>query len=288
MKIGVLTGIWSVAESATLLDSLERVAALGFRYVDLHGPFHAGPIHLSQADRLAVKDRLQTLGLIPRNYVLHPLKNIASSTESELEQSLAYLQEGIDLALSWGINSLELNAGQWVYGLSRDECWMKVVGFLQRVCDYAAPREFYIAQETEPYVWFLVNDVTSTIRMMEDVDRPNFTTLVDLGHMALARECPDDLNRLGDSIIHVHFSDHEFLQHTNQVIGTGITHTGDYLEGLRRMNIDQQVSRFGYDEIVVSFELGVPGAGDQIESADDWVRRSLAYVQEIAPYMSLT
>jgi sugar phosphate isomerase/epimerase len=285
MKIGMLTGIWFLAESATLRASLQRAAALGFRYVDPHGPFHAGPAHLTMDERLAVKAEMESLGLEPRCYVLHALHNIASASDAELEQSYAYLQEGIDLAVTWEMNQLMLNAGQWAYRLGREESWMRAVRFLQRVCDYAGPRGVFIAQETEPYVWFLVNDTASTVRMMEDVDRSNFTTLVDFGHMALAREGPDELARLGNSIIHAHFSDHQALLHTNQVMGTGVARMADYLDALRRMDIDKHVRRFGYDEIVISLELGAPGG--EVGDADDWVRRSLQHIQEIAPYISL-
>jgi len=59
----------------------------------------------------------------------------------------------------------------------------------------------------------------------------------------------------------------------------------DYLDALRRMDIDKQVERFGYDEIVISLELGAPGG--EVGDADDWVRQSLQHIQEIAPYMSL-
>jgi sugar phosphate isomerase/epimerase len=286
MKIGMLTGIWFVAEAATLQASLRRAAALGFRYVDLHGPFHAGPIHLSESERRDLKAEMVALGLTPRNYVLHPLCNVPAASQAEIEKTYAYLTEGIDLAVSWGINQIMFNSGQWVYGRDRADAWAKSVRFWQRICDYAAPCGVFIAQEAEPYVWFLVNDTASTLRMREDVDRPNFVTLVDLGHMALAREGPELLSQLGDSIIHAHFSDHEAYRHTNQTIGTGITRTADYLETLRRMDIDRQVKRFGYDELVISFELGAPG--DTIADPDDWVRRSIQHVLQIAPYMSLT
>lgn len=285
MKIGMLTGVWFLAESAPLIESLRRAAALGFRYVDLHGVFHAGPAHLRPQERKAVKTELAALGLTPRNYVLHARHNLASASEAELEQDVAYLQEGIELALSWDIHQLMLNAGQWAYGVSRPDAWSKAVRFIQRVCDYAAPRGVYIAIESEPYVWFLVNDLCSTERMLADVDRPNFTTLIDLGHLALAREGPDDLSRLADTIIHAHFSDHQAFKHTNQVIGTGITRTADYLNALRDMDIDRRMRRFGYDELVISFELGMPG--ERVDDADDWVRRSLQHVMEIAPYMTL-
>ncbi len=285
MKIGILTGIWFIAESASLLASLERAAALGFRYVDLHGVFHAGPMHLSERQQRSLKAEMAALGLTPRNYVLHPPMNVVEASEAELEQCYTYITQGIDLAVQWGINQIMFNSGQWVYGLDRSAAWEKSVRFWQRVCDYAAPRGVYIAQETEPYVWYLVNDTTSTLRMREDVDRDNFVTLVDFGHMALAREDPKYLELLVDSIIHAHFSDHEAFRHTNQVIGTGITRTADYLETLFQMNIDARMQRFGYDELVVSFELGVPG--DQITNPDDWVRRSIQHVQYIAPYMTL-
>ena len=203
----------------------------------------------------------------------------------KLEQNLSYMQEGIHLALDWGINQLELNAGQWVYGLPKQASWDKAVRFLQRLCDYAYTHNFYIAIETEPYVWFLVNDTPSTVRMISDVDRPNFTVLVDLGHMALAREGFQELLQIEGAIIHAHFSEHSPYLHTNQVIGTGFTPTMDYLEMLQRMNIDQHMKRYGYDELVISFELGVPG--DQIDDPDDWVRRSFQHVLEIAPYLSL-
>jgi len=286
MKIGMLTGFWFVAEGATIVESLRRAAALGFHYVDLHGVFHASPAHLTRADRVAVKSELATLGLRARSYVLHAPHNLASASDAQLEECYQYLTAGIDLALEWGVNQVMLNAGRWAYGIPRESAWAHAVGFLQRVCDYALPRDIYVTQEAEPYVWFLVNDIESTVRMLNNVNRPNFATLIDLGHLALAREDPVHLAKLGDSIIHAHFSDHQPFRHTNQVIGTGLTRTKEYLEALLALDIDRRVRRFGYDELVVSFELGAPG--DQIDDADDWVLRSLKHVQQVAPYMTLT
>jgi sugar phosphate isomerase/epimerase len=285
MKIGMLTGIWYIAEEASVIESLRRAATLGFRFVDLHGVFHCGPAHLDQNARLAVKHEMETLGLIPRNYVLHALKNPAAASAAEQSQNLEYLREGINLALSWGINQIMLNAGQWTYGLQRSEAWKRSVRFLQEICDYAAPLGIFIAQEPEPFVWFLVNDLCSAERMIADVNRPNFTLLVDLGHMILSRESPADLYRVKDHIIHAHLSDHLLNQHTNQVIGTGVTPFPDYLTYLDNMHIDQLMGRFGYEDLVVSFELGIPG--DRIKDPDCWVSRSLEYVQQIAPTMTL-
>ncbi len=281
----MLTGLWFIAQGATLSESLRRVAALGFRYVDLHGVFHAGPVHLSDRERAAIKPELDSLGLVPRNYILHPRHNPASASEKELDADIAYLREGMDMACGWGVRQMMLNAGQWETAISRQDAWASAVGFLQRVCECAAGYEMQIAQEPEPYVWFLVNDLASARRMIADVDRPNFNVLVDLGHMGLARESRPDLELVADRIIHAHFSDHQPMKHTNQVIGTGATPTEDLVRALRDLEIDRRIGRLGFDELVISCELGVPG--DVIPDPDDWALRSLRFVQSIAPDLRL-
>jgi sugar phosphate isomerase/epimerase len=284
MRIGMLSGLWWIAEGLPVLDTLDRIAALGFHYVDLHGVFHAGPRHLTRRERRQVGARLERTALEPRNYVLHALHNIPEASDRERRENLAYLREGIDLAVDWGVRQLMLNAGRWVYGMSRDAAWGRSVAYLQEVCDYAGERGVYIAQETEPYVWFLVNDLASARRMAADVDRSNFTLLLDLGHMALSREGTADLLAVGDMIIHGHISDHEPMLHTNQVVGTGCLPTADYLRCLRSLE-DGAFRQFGYDELVASFELGQPG--DVITEPDERVRRSLEHTLSVAPFARL-
>jgi sugar phosphate isomerase/epimerase len=286
MKIGVLTGIWYIAESASLIESLRRAGALGFRCVDIHGVFHGGPAHLNPEERRLVGQAIHDLGLTPRNYVLHAPKNPAAATPEEQEQNVAYLCEGVDLAVAWGMHQIMLNAGQWDYTVLRPDAWKRSVEFLQRVCDYAATKSVFIAQEPEPYVWFLVNDLPSAARMMAEVNRDNFTLLVDLGHLGLSRENPGDLEAVKSAIIHAHFSDHQANLHTNQVIGTGVTPAADYLAALQNLQIDRLMERYGEQDLVISLELGVPG--DRIADPDDWVRRSLQHLRQIAPFLSQT
>jgi hypothetical protein len=61
MKQGILTGIWYIAESASLTDSLGRAKGQGFQYVDLQGIFHVRPEHLDRKERQAVRDRMKVL-----------------------------------------------------------------------------------------------------------------------------------------------------------------------------------------------------------------------------------
>ncbi len=286
MKLGMLTGLWYVAEGASVFESLRRAAGLGFRYVDLHGVFHAGPAHLTPVERGKVRDALEELGLTARNYVLHARHNLASASASEREEDLVYLTEGLDMAAAWGINQMMLNAGQWAPGVPRELAWSRAVDFLQQVCERAGDRGLFIALEPEPFVWFLVSDLASCERMFADVDRPNLACLADLGHMALAREGPSELASFRGRIIHAHLSDHQPYSHTNQPVGTGFAPLGLYLEALRDLGVDRDASRWGYDGLVVSFELGVPGTA--IDDADEWVRVSLDHIRRFAPYVLTT
>jgi sugar phosphate isomerase/epimerase len=283
MRLGTLTGVWWLAEGLSAVESLERAAALGFRTVDLHGVFHAGPRHLSGRDRRGVAARLEHLGLEARNYVLHAPHNIPEAMGAQRDENVAYLREGIDLAVSWGIRQLMLNAGRWVSAMPRQEAWRRSVTYLQEICDYASDRGVWIAQETEPYPWFLVDDLASARAMAADVNRPNFVHLVDLGHMALSREGESDLASVGKDVIHAHLSDHEPMRHTNQVVGTGFLPAADYLGWLQSLEDRGCLRRFGYDELMVSFELGAPG--DAISDADDWTRRSVEHVEHLAPFV---
>jgi len=281
----MLTGLWSIASKATVFEALERVAALGFRTVDLHGVLHAGPAHLTLDERRSVRRELDRLELEARNYVLHARHNIPAATPTEREEDLAYLREGIECAAAWGVRQLMLNAGQWSASVGRAEAWRRAVAFLQRVCEAAEPRGIVILQEPEPYVWFLVDDLAAAQQMQHDVGRPNFGLLADLGHMGLARESAADLEPWAGSILHAHFSDHEANRHTNQVIGSGAAPTGELLAGLRRMQLDARLQARGYDELAIAFELGAPG--DTIADPDDWVRRSIVAVQALDPSLGL-
>jgi sugar phosphate isomerase/epimerase len=285
MKLSMLTGLWYVASKATVFEALERVAALGFRTVDLHGVFHAGPAHLTPEERRGVRRELDRLGLEARNYVLHARHNIPGATPTEREEDLDYLREGLDCAAGWGIRQMMLNAGQWSPAVGRAEAWRRAVAFLQRVCEDAESRGISILQEPEPYVWFLVNDLAAAQQMHHDVGRPNFGLLADLGHMSLARESAAELEPLSGSILHAHLSDHEENRHTNQAIGSGAVPAGELLAGLRQMQLDARLQARGYDELAIAFELGAPG--DTIADPDDWVRQSIAAVQALDPSIGL-
>ena len=50
MKLGVITSTWAFAYGLGLPDTFARVAAMGFRYLDVLGTLHGDPLALSEAE----------------------------------------------------------------------------------------------------------------------------------------------------------------------------------------------------------------------------------------------
>ncbi len=102
MKTGMLTGLWFVADGAGVVESLRQAAGLGFRYVDLHGVFHAGPAHLPPAERPAVRAEMAALGLEPRALTPGPGPPL-SEREDEFHARLHRFARRLEFPLAHGV-----------------------------------------------------------------------------------------------------------------------------------------------------------------------------------------
>jgi len=284
MKIGIITSLWAYAENLSLYDTLGRIAALGFNYVDILGIMHGDPTLLSDDEKRRVRDRLGDLGLTASSMVGLPPVNIATPDAAEVQAGLDYVAQCLEFANLLGIRQLLLNGGQRIAELPHERAWANAVTFLRRCAEHGAEHDVYITLETEPYLYFLVNDLRTLARMLADVDHPYLLSIVDLGHIMLARDRVEELSLLGDSIVHAHFSDHKATRHTNQIVGTGATPTADYLRALHQLDVDGFAAKRGM-EFIITFELGTRDT--PIHDPDDWALRSLAHVQRIAPTLAL-
>ncbi|MGD0879208.1 MAG: hypothetical protein ABSA01_13825 [Anaerolineales bacterium] len=103
--------------------------------------------------------------------------------------------------------------------------------------------------------------------------------------MGLEKENPSTLARFKYVIIHAHFSDRSLNLYTNQIIGTGITPTADYLTMVRQLVIEKLAGRLGYRDLVVGLELGFHGAPI---TPKEWVQKSILYLQQITTDFSIS
>lgn len=277
MKLGVITTPWSLAEGLSLPETFERIAALGYRYVDVSGVRHGDPLALSAAKKQAAADAVRLNDLVPVCIALWPPGNVATQDDAEREACFAYVRAGIDFAAQLGAPNVLFNTGQRTIGLDHAAAWRNAVGFVRRAADYAAARGIRVLVESEPYVYYVMNDLATSLRMVDEVGRRNCLTIIDLGHMSLSRESPASLADAIDKIGHIHITDNDGLLHANDIVGSGTTPVGAYLAAIHEAD--------SAHEPVAVMELGVPG--DSIDSPERWVEASSTHARRVAPFLAL-
>ena len=98
----------------------------------------------------------------------------------ELDQRIAEVKEGVDLAAFMGAPLVRIFAGAIPpESPNRDALWRTVVASFQQVCEYAAPKGVMVGLHNHaPVVAPSGDDV---LRLLHDVDRENFTFILDTG-----------------------------------------------------------------------------------------------------------
>lgn len=285
MKLGVITSLWAYAENLSMVQTLQRISNLGLRHVDLLGILHGNPLELTANEKLAIDAHLQKLDLVVGSLVMLPPGNVASQDINEQNRCLTYLQAGIDWMDALGGKQVLFNAGLRSFNQSHARSWENAVQFIRRVSDYAYKKGIYITIEAEPYVYFLVNDLESTDKMLKAVDHPNCKTVIDIGHMNLSRDQHNSMVPIKDQIIRLHLSENDGILHANDVLGTGTVDFKAYLETLHQLRFEETCHMLGM-ELVAAMELGV--LSTPIPDPDSYALTSLNHILDNAPFLETT
>lgn len=280
MKLGVITSLWAYANALPVVDTLDRIASLGIRHVDILGILHGHPEKLEARERKEIRERLKSNNLILGSVILLPPGNIASHQPDEIEACMKYVKAGIDMSAELGGEQILFNGGKRSFGIPHAQSWDNAAKFLSQAADYAQSKGIDITVEAEPYVYFLVNDFETTLRIVRQVDHPNLLAALDIGHMNLSRDEPGLIADISDWLGRVHFSENDGLLHDNAILGTGTVLYEQYLPALLKPGLELAAESRGYDLCAV-MELGV--LGDPIHAPDDWAARSLAHIIRMAP-----
>jgi len=112
MKLGVITSLWAYVERLSVVDTLERIAALGLRHVDILGIMHGDPMTLSAFERMAIRKNLSSLNLVLGSLVLLPPGNLASEDLDEKDRCWEAVRAGIDMIAELGGRQVLFNGGK--------------------------------------------------------------------------------------------------------------------------------------------------------------------------------
>jgi sugar phosphate isomerase/epimerase len=285
MKLGINTFIYEIG-NISILDSLKKAAALGFKYVDFvpFGSLH--PKNFTKTLKNNLKNIINDLGIHSSQMLLLDTQNLTTSSQSERAKLLDYLKKVSDLQLHIGGKQVLICWGQGIIPakMNYEQAWINSISLIQDYSEWAQKQKILISLELDPGVYFLNNNLYKMTKMIEDINMPNIFANIDISHLNITRELPNKLDKLINKIIHVHISDCDGLHHTNSIIGTGTTDVASYLSKLTELNIDEAANKYG-ETAVAAIELGDPDI--IVDNPNRWVQESISFLTKNVPFLEM-
>ena len=211
---------------------IRKTAELGYMGIDLNGnrPL-CDPRDLSAEDRKNIKKMLDDNGLqlaaitpFCGNYhwcLSTPIKPVRLDT-------IKHVKECIDLAHEWGAKVVESVTGPpLIVEDDMREAWKRTKEALKEITDYAGEKGITIGLEFRISVadrtTYIVHKLDDALQMIEDVGAKNLGVLIDVNHAALDlyMTIVEQIEKAGDKLVHMHFSDSPLGIHQHLPIGEG-------------------------------------------------------------------
>lgn len=293
MKVGIDTKLWALA-GISLKESLDGIAALGIKYVDILGRMHGDPRSLTQEEQKEVRGKLNSLGLVPSNFCAVVPGNIASSKKKEVNMCLDYMFKCIDFAAFLGYTQMLTLCGIVEKGIDRESSWANSVRFLSRCASYAQKKKICLtieSMESKKIGLNLVNTVQEMAKIVHDVASDYLRVNLDLGHLNVCHMKPKDIEKLENLIVHVHISDNNGLVDGNDLTGTGTTPIREYLESALDYGFLNAARKYG-GEAVASIEVGnigqkVGNISKHLKNPSQIARKCIEYLLKEVPFLRL-
>jgi sugar phosphate isomerase/epimerase len=167
----------------------------------------------------------------------------------------------LDLAYEYEARNVLLVLGEYIWNqevIPPAEQWKTAVEHCRVLGDYAADRSVQIALELEPFKLSLLNSTDNMLRFLEDCGHEAIRANIDISHLLLAGEAPEQVRRFRGRAIHVHISDCDGRVHGDLPPGRGVVPFEPYLREIKDLGIQGSLS----------IELEYSPVPDQIEA---WV-----------------
>lgn len=260
MQLGLINSAWAQAGRETAWG-LQKTKELGFDSVDIF----ADPLDLTIQERRLLRTECERLDL-PVVSLCCVATGLIDFNPSVQRFHLERTSQFLELAYELSAKNVLLVLGEYIWNqevIPPEDQWGTGVEHCRRLGDFAAELGLQIALELEPFPLSLVNDVSSMVRFLDDVDHPAVAANIDVSHLHLSNVAPEELRKLKGRAIHVHISDCDGRKHGDLPPGRGVVNFEPYLQEIKDLGIDG----------AVSIELEYAPEPDKIE---EWVAE--AYV----------
>lgn len=286
MKLALNTLVYEVGDRGPE-ESLRAAAKYGFKYIEYAGIRKGNPLTMSTGQRKEavqiVKDNdihsTQML-MVATKDTAHPDPRKRDAVFDYMKACAEYQKElgGKQLLVCWG-------GGLYELGVSSEQSWMYMLENVGRIAEYCKNEGMYVGIELDPHVYFICNNTYKLAKAVEDIGMSNVYPNIDVGHLVITREGPEQLEKLKSRMIHVHLSETESFAHTNSILGTGAVPFRTYVDKCLELGIEENCAKIG-EPCVAGIEMGSEASGAFVKDPDRWVEESLKFLEKELPHVT--
>jgi len=239
MKLGMIESAW-FGTKVDPITGVKLAKEIGFDTYDIYHDPRMTPIK----ERKKLRETLEEVGL-KCVAMTTACPSITDINPTIRRFSIGWIKEQLDLGYDLGCDKMVIALGEYIWEkqvIKPEEQWSWAVEAIREIGDYAKDLDMQIAIELEPFKLSLINSIDAMIKFLDDVDHPAVKANADVSHLHLIRAPPEDLKRLGDRIIHVHFSDNNGKVHGDLPPGRGNAPLKEYLKILKEIGYNGAIS----------------------------------------------
>ncbi len=239
MKLGIINSAFSQAGVDTV-TGLEHIARIGFDSVDIFTePSLISADEISRIEKICQAKDLPILSL--------PVVAIGliDFNDPVRDYHIERCKQFIDLAARWGSDNILLVLGEYLWQrevIPPEEQWRWGIESCRILGDYADSKGIDIALELEPFRLSLLNSIDEMSRFVRECDHSRVRANIDISHLVLADNGPEEVAKLSGQAIHVHISDCDGKVHGDLPPGRGVVKFAPYLQAIKELQIDGAVS----------------------------------------------
>ena len=286
MKLALNTLVYEVGNKGPE-ESLKSAVDFGFRYIEYAGIRKGNPATMSKESRREVLRIVKDNDLFVSQMLLVATKDTAHPDIKKRNAVFDYMKTCADFQMELGGRQLLVCWGGGLYelGVTPEQSWLYMLENVGRFASWCLDKKLLVGIELDPHVYFICNNTYKLAKAVEDIGLPNVYPNVDVGHLVITREGPEQLEKLKNRLLHVHLSETESFAHTNSILGTGAVDFKAYVDKLIELGIEENSKKYG-EPCVAGIEMGSEASGAFVENPDMWVRQSLAYLAKIMPELT--
>ena len=239
MKLGLINSAWVQAGLGTA-HGIRRTKEIGFDSIDIF----ADPLDIDAKERRLIRTECERAGL-PVVSVACVATGLIDFNPSVQRFHLDRCGSYLDFCYELQAKNLLLVLGEYIWErqvIPPAEQWETAVRNTWMLGNEAEKLGVEIALELEPFKLSLLNDVTSMVKFIDEVNHPAVRANIDISHLQLANVRPEELRKLKGKAIHVHISDCDGKVHGDLPPGRGVMDFKPYLDEIRDLGINGAIS----------------------------------------------